>query len=374
MPSRLGLNLVQQLMGWDDARATEEFSWLRLMSELKYDGYSDYRAGSRFVEALSIWLRQFEPKDRETAYRFVRNRLVYISTAEMNRLVEAFVPEHVTPRLRHAVAKEAGIGAHEVWATERTAAAYRTALRRTLFVGLSDGSKIDILRRANPTMSTDQFVPMLHIDSAKWEDLAAELTKDLDDPTATFDRVYLIDDFTASGTTFIREVEGKWKGKLWKFKELVKAARQSLGDQLPLVTGHSVHIHHHVSTHQARTVIEERIDTAVPQWADVTFGTVTVSEGMKLPPEVTLDEERDADFLRLCDEHYNADLHIRLGRHVRESGLDDLRLGYGGCALPLVLEHNTPNNSVPLVWSWEEPSENGPMMRPLFRRRDRHGN
>ena len=374
MPSRLGLNLIQQLLTWDDERATEEFSWLRLMSELKYDGYSDYLAGSRFVEALSIWLRQFEPQDRETAYQFVRNRLVYISIAEMNRLVEAFVPEHVTPRLRRAVADEEGVRAHEVWASEATATAYQNELRRTLFVGLSDGSRIDVLRRANPTMSPDQFVPMMHIDDAKWRDLSKELRGSLDDPTATFGRVVLVDDFTASGTTFIRKVDGNWKGKLWKFKELVKAAREALGSELPLAEIYDVHIHHHVSTGQARRVIEERVARAREQWTDATFGDVLVSEGMRLSDEVPLDDTRDAAFLELCRKHYNGDLHIRLGRHVQESGLVDLRRGYGGCALPLVLEHNTPNNSVPLVWAWEEETANGPKMRPLFRRRDRHGN
>ena len=55
-----------------------------------------------------------------------------------------------------------------------------------------------------------------------------------------------------------------------------------------------------------------------------------------------------------------------------------MKLGYGGCALPLILDHNTPNNSMPLLWAETvgSPKVDGmaavPAMRPLFRRRQRH--
>jgi len=95
--NKIGLTLISEIMGWNDPDvATREFNWLRLMAATKYDGYSDFRAGSRFVENLAIWLKQFDQEDRGTAYDFVKNRLVYISAAEMQRLIEAFVPETVT--------------------------------------------------------------------------------------------------------------------------------------------------------------------------------------------------------------------------------------------------------------------------------------
>lgn len=44
----LGLTLIADIMGWgDDGTATQEYAWLRLMAATKYDGYSDFRAGSR---------------------------------------------------------------------------------------------------------------------------------------------------------------------------------------------------------------------------------------------------------------------------------------------------------------------------------------
>ena len=48
--------------------------------------------------------------------------------------------------------------------------------------------------------------------------------------------------------------------------------------------------------------------------------------------------------------------------------------GYGACGLPVVLEHNTPNNSVPLLWAETEgdSEKNVHAIRPLFRRRQRY--
>ncbi|RYF01467.1 MAG: hypothetical protein EOO77_33125, partial [Oxalobacteraceae bacterium] len=76
--NQLGLRLIAQIMNWtDDGIATAEYYWLRLMAATKYDGYSDFRAGSRFTEHLAIWLKQFDAHDRQAAYDFVKYRLVY---------------------------------------------------------------------------------------------------------------------------------------------------------------------------------------------------------------------------------------------------------------------------------------------------------
>jgi hypothetical protein len=63
----------------DNEVATREYAWLRLMSSMKYDGYSDFRAGVRFLESLVSWLRHFDEADRKAAYEFVKTRLVYLN-------------------------------------------------------------------------------------------------------------------------------------------------------------------------------------------------------------------------------------------------------------------------------------------------------
>ena len=374
--NRLGLTLISEIMNWpDDGTATREYKWLRLISSAKYDGYSDFRAGSRFPENLATWLKQFDPVDRPTAYEFIRERLVYISAAELQRIIEAFVPETVTPFLRRLAAEQVGIAPHEVWGNPQGAEAFRKLLRRSLFVGLSDGARIDILRRANARkLSQEQIIPMMNVDPHKWDDLSEKL-RAAEGDDARFDHVYLIDDFTASGTTFIREVDDAWKGKLKKFDKLVADAREAATQrhaQFPIAENYAVHIHHYVSTAQARSALDERVRVAGQKWTERDYGNADITEGLLLPASLKMEPATDAAMLALCKKYYDHELFERLKEHCDEARQTDMKLGYANCALPLVLEHNTPNNSIPLLWAETSGKYNRPM-RPLFRRRDRHG-
>lgn len=395
MKNSLALNLIADVMGWEDVRTTKEYDWLRLMAAVKYDGYADFAAGAGFIEALVGWLRQFRLTDRETAYTFVKQRLVFVSSAEMQRVIEAFIPETVTPYLRKAVAEEHGIQPFEVWADPVHSAAFYTRFRRCLFVGLSDGSRIDILRRSHSgLLSQEQVVPMMNVDLDKWESLGGDLSDELGEG-AKFDDVYLIDDFTASGTTFIRIKDNKPKGKLPKFEKIVSDARMALGDKFPIADGYRLHIHHHISTQQARDALLERVETVVPMLPSTSFNAdVAITEGLLLPSGLPLGKldkdlspsgsvEREAvglretlasdrEIIELCEAYYDVGLFKKLETHCREAGLVTMCYGYGSCALPLVLEHNTPNNAVPLLWS-EIGDQSAPRTRALFHRRDRHG-
>src|SRR5450755_4063634 len=120
-------------MAWSDERARDEFQWLRLMARLKYDGYRDFQAGMRFIESLATWLQQFEPDERETAYGFVRQTLVYIGAGEMQRLVEQFYPRTVRDRLVRTIANERSIPMYRVLADAGARDAIVRLRRQTLF-------------------------------------------------------------------------------------------------------------------------------------------------------------------------------------------------------------------------------------------------
>lgn len=77
--------------------------------------------------------------------------------------------------------------------------------------------------------------------------------------------------------------------------------------------------------------------------------------------------------LDLGDRYYDHALYERIKQHCDENGQSDMKLGYANCALPIVLDHNTPNNSIPLLWAETPGANNVHPMRPLFHRRDRHG-
>ena len=375
MNQDLGLKILGQIMAWDDERARQEFRWLRLIARLKYDGYRDFQAGMRFIESLATWLQQFKLSERETAYHFVRKTLVYVGSSEMQRLVEQFYPQTVHERLIRTVSRDRGIPTYRVLADAHCEV--ERLRRQTLFMGLSDGARIDILRQSNVgRLNNEQFVVATQVDKEKWQDLLSNLRGDLRNPQARFRLVYLIDDFAGSGTSFFRYDKEKkeWKGKLVRFRESIEAALAAIRDDGIFEPSWELCIHYYLASTQAKRDIDRRLEEApdflrTDGWAKATHA----SFGMVLPATFPLSAVSDDAFLKLTRTYYDPIIQTK---HTDIGGELHLGLGFGGCALPLVLEHNTPNNSVALLWAetdgGDQNGETAHAMRPLFRRRQRH--
>ena len=378
MNQDLGLKILAEIMHWSDERAREEYRWLRLMARLKYDGYRDFQAGMRFFESLATWLQQFERAERETAYAFVRSRLVYVGPIEMQKLVEQFYPKTMRERLVSTVAAQRGIPVFRVLSDEGARGDVDRLRRQTLIMGLSDGARIDGIRHSNAGLLTnEQLVLATQLDKEKWEDLLGNLREDLKDEHALFRLVYLVDDFAGTGTSFFRynEKKQKWSGKLWRFKESIEGAREVLGSD-PFDPNWELCVHHYIASSTAAQAIGERQALAKDELAgDGWAKAVHISLGTVLPAGLPLgvEEGRDEAFIKLTQTYYDPIIRTK---HTDVGGVEHLGLGYGGCALPLVLDHNTPNNAVALLWAETAGGNRGgkaaPAMRPLFRRRQRH--
>jgi hypothetical protein len=203
------------------------------------------------------------------------------------------------------------------------------------------------------------------------------LTKDLPSlggGSSTFRNVFLIDDFTASGTTFIRKKpNGKWTGKIYKFFDAIVDARRRFADankSFPLANDVAMRVHHYISTMQARDAILERlaaVKSEVSEW----FADITVSAGLLLPGGTAIDGIRDSGAWGLTENYYDQDIYEQLKAHLNPDQ-KDLKRGYAHCALPVVLEHNCPNNALTLLWAETDGKNDAHAMRPLFPRRHRH--
>lgn len=349
------------------ARITAE---LQALATVKYDDYEGYTPGVKFVESLAVWLAGFdEPADRRTALQFVRSRLVYISSAEMDRLVATVYPDLLHRGLIADVAAQVGEPAWRV-AAIGASPEFRARQRRTLILGMSDGARLDRLRRSSP-FSTEQFHLVTELDDTRAQDMRKKLATALGtlaiDADATFASVILVDDFAATGTTMIRpgtEPES-WEGKLIK-------ARTRLGElraQNIVDPGAPVTVLLYLVTRRAHDYL-----------AGAIRGSGLEAEGFTHLPahifseELPLHETADAPYIKLAIERFRPSW---ANQHTQVGG-GDFALGYGGCALPLVLHHNTPNNSPPLLWRDElaDPSpESQSGSRPwvgLFPRHQRH--
>lgn len=379
MNQDLALGTLSKIMDWPDDLARQEFAWLRLMARVKYDGYQDFLAGVRFLESLAKWLQQFDRAERASAYNFIRSHLVYIGPPEMERLVEAFFPKTVRNHLLDQVATQLGTPRYRVWTHTDGPTAYKRLSRKTLYMGLSDGARLDVLRHANiGAISNEQVVLTAQLDVDKWQDLLAALRKDLDEPAARFESVYLIDDFMGTGTSFLRfsEKKSKWTGKLMRFRDSVQRAKDVLENDGPFEDAWELRAHHYLATHKAVGDVTKRVLEAESSLkADIACSTVILSFGAVLPESFPIDIGGPKDFIDLTNKYYDPSLR---NEHTDVGGATHLGLGYGACALPLVLHHNTPNNSVALLWAEtrggvSENREPAHPMRPLFRRRQRHG-
>jgi hypothetical protein len=361
----LALSVLGEIMAWDMERSRKEFAWLQLMSRFQYDGYGDFVAGARFIESLAGWLQQFSEQERTAAYDFIKTRLVYFNPAEIHHLIESSYPEYVRPRIVREVAELLGKPNYLVWSDPQALERYRQLLRRCLFFGLSDGARIDVFRRSTAgIISNEQILLATEIAQGKWQQLLEKLKAALD-ATARFKFLYLMDDFVGTGTT----LQGKLK-RLWR--DLSSAE----GSQPSIVSTHfesdwTVVIHLYITTHDmASGGLQEKIDALEKEvTAGGWFPQIELSYQLVLPNWIKSDEENARDFWPLIQKYYNSAIETE---HTRKGGVKDVRLGFGQCSLPLIFEHNTPNNSIPLLWADVEPKDGQPRMRPLFRRRQRH--
>ncbi len=368
MRKDLAESLLAKIMGWSDDEKAAERAYLESFASYKYDEYQQFSPGRRFIESLALWLNQFdEGADRRAAYDFVRRRLLFVSHNEMNHLVELTFPTVVRPILIADTAEELGVDACRVKAIVQTTE-YRTRLRQTLVLGLSDGARTDWFRRANPQdMSNEQVFHAYDISDGKTEGMVKDLRKHLakilerpaTDEEARFRYVLLLDDFSGSGTSFVREDgQGGWTGKIAKIVDkLMKAG--NLGGAIA-DEGVKVIIVLYVAADQA-------IDHIKGHLPKLAFGKGTIQFHVvhELGASTPLEEERDLAILDLVgdDRFFDDDAdddHSMVGKTSK-------RYGYAACRLPLVLAHNTPNNSIYLLWAEEDQKVLG-----LFPRVSRH--
>jgi hypothetical protein len=356
MNQELALRLLGEVMQWDSERATQEYAWLQLFSRFKYDEYADFIAGLRFIESLANWLQQFEVKDREAAYMFIRSNLLFFSESEIEHLIELMYPDVVEPMLRTEVATSSGIPEYLIWSRSETRRLFNVLLRKCLFFGLSDGARIDVFRRANVgRISNEQILLAPDISPEKWKRLHRDLQKDIGG-TAKFQYLFLLDDFAGTGYTASQ--------RLLRFWDNVKPV---LGDLLD--SDCRVVMHHYVASEKARVAIADADKTSRTQRSQDWFPGVQPSFGMILSNDLKITASGAPDFWPLIQKYY--DPAVR-STHTDKGGTDDVRLGFGSCALPLVLEHNTPNDSIALIWGETSGGAKVHAMRPLFRRRQRH--
>lgn len=182
-----------------------------------------------------------------------------------------------------------------------------------------------------------------------------------------FNTAFLVDDFTASGTSYFRKENGKWGGKIFKFINSIfneEAKKHSAVHELiqedELL---DVHIIFYIATEEAIKRLTANINDFKTEFRVYQF-QFKIHAIQVLGSEIKNKVMADGSLMALIKKYFDptiVDSHYEKGKH------DDPYLGFNECALPVVLNHNTPNNSLPILWFPEDKEILG-----LFPRVTRH--
>ena len=377
MNSNLANQLLASIMKWDAPTLASERAALEFMGSMKYDAYDRYMPGMRFMSSLVQWLNDIKEEDRDKAYKFIKEKLVFISSMQMNYLVDLLYDSKIRPILLDMSTVETGMPSYK-YSSKVVRTRFEIEKRSALVIGLSDGAHTDILRRS-AGFNNEQVLTNYYPDGKKLKDMLDELRKDqklkgIKNPF--FRRIFLIDDFTASGKSFIRfdESDRKYHGKLKRIidelcingyvekEQKIEHLSYLLNPEQKI----QIDILFCIATEKARTNIKSSLDDYLKyvNWQNKVEFNIHIVQ--ILEDKLSIDIKTDKDLVKLLkkDEHFVEECVISKSYKVGKN--DNPWLGFDECALPVVLAHNTPNNSLPIIWQDAE------RFHGLFPRISRH--
>ena len=364
--------LLAKVMGWTDIRltdaesVTENVDNLQLLANYKYDRYQRYGHGKRFIESLALWLQQFKGEEhKKLALEFIKNELIYFSEEEMTHLVRVSYRDFVLRERTRLVAEEEFIPSYKINKI-RSHKRFVELGRKSLYLGLSDGARTNEFRRSgNDEISNEQIWQAYELGDEKARDMIKDLNQVLgtDGDSERFTHVWLLDDFSGSGNTYIRydDDDKKFKGKIPKIYDRLYRGDLINRDYF------EVFLLLYVATKQAVDHIN--------YWS-YQYALYKGYKPIQIRVVYNLDENavvrnsinpKSKEFMEVIvnnEEYFDEKAN---DKHTKVGGTNDVKLGFADCCLPLVLSHNTPNNSLFILWAYDHFK-----FRGLFPRVSRH--
>ena len=376
MNDNLAVSLLAKVTKWDNGRLSKELPKLSFMARTKYDAYSQFDPGFRFMSSFAQWMAQFDKEDVETIYSALKDHLAFVSMEQIKYLMDLMYSSKIKPYIRAASAGKAGFETYQLKRIENSIE-YRIQKRLLLVVGLSDGSHTDILRRT-AGFSNEQVLPMYYPNQEKLQDVYDELQKDellKGTDRKLFESLLLVDDFTASGISFARKEGHEFKGKIIKVLKGLKqrgvASEGGVDDvkdielsDLFVKDAIKVNVLFCVATENAIDNINREVRHYLNEngLASIIRFNVDCVQLIKSEGVETL--KANSSLKNALKKYYDGSQELsgsyKKGVHVEPYW------GFNECGLLLVLSHNTPNNTLPLIWA------NTSKFKGLFPRINRH--
>ena len=387
MNSNLASLLLSSVMGWDYVGLNSERPELEFMGSMKYDAYDRFMPGTRFMSSLVQWLNQFDEEDRKTVLDFVKKKLVFVSSTQMNYLVDLLYDSKIRPILLRKATENAQMPSYML-CNKKVQKQFDIEKRSSLVVGLSDGAHTDILRRS-AGFNNEQVLTNYYPDEKKLKDMLDDLRNDkkikgIEKPY--FRNIFLIDDFTASGKSFVRYDDNAktFKGKLAKIIDQLRAENKERTDE-EIAAGEKEELHlsylldanqpeFHIdilfciATKKAVRNIRNGLDDFLLKrgYDKIKYHIHVVQE---LDDSLSNEITEDPDLMKVLEKPHYLHQNLKDDTAYKVGSVTRPYLGFDECALPVVLSHNTPNNSLPILW---QDTDNDQEFKGLFPRISRH--
>ena len=344
---------------------TQERMFIQAISDYKYDSYQQFIPGLRFIESLCLWLKQMNPDERILAYEFMKKKLIFYSSKEMKHLIQITYPDFIKQYLVKLTSNITNINKFQIRKILNHQK-FKDLKSRSLFLGLSDGACINDFRRLSK-IRHEQVYPTYLISEIKSKEFIKKLKKYLEesslgDSIPKFEIAFLLDDFSGSGYSFLHKDDkcsDGYDGKIYRFYKSIFESPK-LKDLFDL-ENIKICVVLYLATSRAKQRIEERCNDFFKS-KSVEFSLIVIHE---LKDNVSIDALTDMKLTRILKKYYNPDIETP---SYKKGDMTYPYLGFDGCGLPLILYHNTPNNSLSLLWM--DP-EQYPEQRGLFPRIER---
>ncbi|WP_326615222.1 hypothetical protein OG949_40715 (plasmid) [Streptomyces scopuliridis] len=299
----------------EEAGTAEALSTLDVLAEAKFDSYERYPSLTGFWEELTGWLRQAAPGDRSGMLRWLAENLLFVSRDQVHSLLRVFAGEWLVTRsmelaVRHSCDLE-------------------TELSGTAVCALSDGVPLGTTRRLIPNLTHRQF----------FSDPAL-----LDGFESTLRHLVLIDDFSGTGKS-LAHAPTDTEADEAPFGRVPDACRALRGLADPASRGAVVS----VVLLMASAAAVRHLSAILPALGC----SLHVTQVLNPCPQTAMQS---------WSRRY---LGISPNPAVKTHVNADYRMG----DLPVVLSHNTPNDTFALLW--EARNSGDRTWRPLFPRFDR---
>ena len=236
-------------------------------------------------------------------------------------------------------------------------------------MGLSDGSHIDEFRRSHHSIDHEQVSRTHEISARRAKKIKAKLEERLEQygekkPGKYFRNIFLLDDFSASGTTYIKESEEEKhgvKGKIGMFLDSITDPKDPLSSLVDL-KDLRVYV---ILYYATETAIENIQSLGKVKFGEIPFMVIPIQI---IPNSIKFDEDKEKDFAELVtnEEYGSKDI---IDDHQKEGDTSKPYLGFDGGALPIIIYHNTPNNSLLIL---RRLNHERPKFKGLFPRVSRH--